>query len=86
MHEESDNAILVYLQYLDAKMDRMAHDMSEMRQRLAGLELQFGAFVGAEQSHYAVAMQRLDSIDQRLNRMERRQDLAGGPNVSGSAI
>jgi hypothetical protein len=86
MHEESDNTILVYLQYLDAKIDRMAQDMSEMRQRLAGLELQFGAFVGAEQSHYAVVMQRLDSIDQRLSRIERKQDLVDGPSVSGPAI
>jgi tetrahydromethanopterin S-methyltransferase subunit G len=60
---------------------RHTNELGEIKQRLTTIELQVGGLVGAEQSHYAVTMQRFDQIEKRLERLERRDDLADGPGV-----
>jgi predicted nucleic acid-binding Zn-ribbon protein len=64
MADEPDNIILVYLRRLDEKVDRLADDMREVKQRLGILEQQ-----------YAVLSARIDRLDQRVERIERRLDL-----------
>ena len=64
MAEEPENLILVFLRRLDAKMDRLAEDLQEVKTRLGTLELQ-----------YASVSRRVDRIEERLDRIERRLDL-----------
>ncbi len=61
---------------LDLKLDRLTADLGEIRQRLTTLEIQGGGFVATEQSHYGQTMLRLDRFGDRLDRIERRLDLA----------
>jgi hypothetical protein len=51
-------------------------------ERLTMVETQVGGLVGAEQSHYASAIQRFDSMERRMARIERRLDLTDTPSVS----
>ena len=48
------------------------------------VETQVGGLVGAEQSPYASAIQRFDSMERRMARIERRLDLTDTPSVSSS--
>lgn len=74
--DEPDNLILRYLRRLDEKMDRLIADMHDMRQRVTALEIQGGGMVATEQSHYGFIMQRFDRHETRLERIERRLDIA----------
>ena len=64
---------------LKPKLDRLTADLGEIRQRLTTLEIQGGGFVATEQSHYGQTMLRLDRFGDRLDRIERRLDLADEP-------
>jgi chromosome segregation ATPase len=64
---------------LDSRLDRLTADMGEIKQRLTTLEIQLGGSVATEQSHYGQTMLRLDRLDSRLERIERRFDLTGAP-------
>ncbi len=61
MSEQPDNILLVYLRRLDGKMDRLIEDGREVKQRLGYLEEQ-GASIS----------RRVDRLDLRLDRVERR--------------
>jgi len=75
MSDDPDNIILVHLRRFDTKLDRMAEDMADIRQRLTTVEIQIGQLVATEQSHYAQIMLRMDRHDARFGRIERRLDL-----------
>jgi len=75
MNDEPDNLILRMLRSMDEKLDRVIQEVSELKQRVTTLEIQFGAFVAAEQGHYASVVARLDRHDVRLDRIERRLGL-----------
>lgn len=68
-----------YFRRMDAKLDRVLGDVSDLRQRMTALE---GQMVGVRRDivavEEAVARQsaRIDRIDTRLDRIERRLDLA----------
>ncbi len=64
MSDEPENLVLVYLRRLDSKMDKLADDMLEVKQRIGHLEGQ-----------YASISRRVDSLDIRLERVERRLDI-----------
>jgi phage shock protein A len=61
------------------KLDRLTADVGEIRQRLTTLEIQIGGLAATEQSHYAQTMLRLDRFGERLDRIEKRLDLADEP-------
>jgi hypothetical protein len=75
----SDN-VLDYLREqfarVNAKLDRLASDVSDLKVRMTSVEAQTGSLLATEAGHYAVTMQRLDRVDGRLDRIERRLDLA----------
>lgn len=64
---------------VNVKLDRLSADVGEVRQRLTTLEIQVGGLVATEQSHYGQTMLRLDKFGDRLDRIERRLDLANEP-------
>ena len=79
MSDSPDNLVLVLLRRLDAKFDRMAEDMQDVRQRLTSVELGLAAVrrevaVLAEADAHLSA--RIDRLGERMERIERRLDLA----------
>jgi predicted nuclease with TOPRIM domain len=65
MSDEPDNRLLVYLRRIDTKVDGLREDMREVGQRIGLLEGQ-----------YASLSPRVDRIEDRLERIERRLDIA----------
>jgi hypothetical protein len=59
-----ETIVLIYLRRLDTKMDKLADDMIDVAQRPGHLEGQ-----------YASISRRVDSLDIRLERVERRLDI-----------
>ena len=64
MSDQPENLMLIYLRRLDGKMDKLIDDMLEVKQRLGHLEGQ-----------YASISRRVDSLDIRLERVERRLEI-----------
>ena len=75
MSDAPENLTLVFLRRLDAKIDRLAEDMREVKQRLTGLEIVVGNLAATESSHYAMTAERVDRLSQRIERIETRLDL-----------
>jgi septation ring formation regulator EzrA len=65
MADELESLTLRYLRSIDAKLDQLGDDMQVVKSRLATLEQQ-----------YATLSLRLDQVDLRVQRIERRLDLA----------
>jgi hypothetical protein len=76
MSDQPENLMLIYLRRLDSKMDSLAQDMTDVKHRMTAVEVQLGGMASTEQSHYASLATRLDRHDARLERIERRLDLA----------
>ena len=75
MSDAPENLTLVFLRRLDAKIDRLAEDIREVKQRLTGLEIGVGNLAATELSHYAMTAERVDRLSQRIERIETRLDL-----------
>jgi phage shock protein A len=60
---------------IENKIERLAGDLIEIKQRVTALEIQLGSFAATEQTHYGTAMQRFDRLETRINRIERRLDV-----------
>ena len=79
MVEEPESLTLVYLRRLDAKVDRLGVDMIEVKDRLTALE-QGQVAIWRVLTDHAEADARLqvqvDRISGRLDRIERRLDIA----------
>lgn len=75
MSDQPENLMLILLRRLDTSMDRLREDMADMRLRMTTMETQVGNFIGTEASHYASLATRLDKMDARIARIERRLDL-----------
>lgn len=61
---------------VDAQLDEIKRTQREHGQRITLLEQQMAQFSANEQHHYANVMLRLDGIADRLERIERRLQLA----------
>lgn len=57
-------------------MDSLSQDIADLKHRMTAVEIQLGSMASTEQSHYASLAMRLDRHDARLERIERRLDLA----------
>ena len=75
MSEAPESLTLIFLRRLDAKTDRLAEDMREVKQRLTGLEVVVGNLAATELSHYAMTAERVDRLSQRIERIEAHLDL-----------
>jgi tetrahydromethanopterin S-methyltransferase subunit G len=76
---EPDSLILTYLRRLDAKVDRLADDMQDVKRRLTSLEGQVAAIHGhiaGLHGDFAGQSARLDRIEARLDQIERRLDMS----------
>jgi hypothetical protein len=75
MSEQPENIMLVYLRRLDAKMDRLTEGQLDLSGRVTSLERQVALLHG----DFAGQSARLDRVDTRLERIERRLDLVDAP-------
>jgi len=64
MSDQPDNLALVFLRRIDASQAEMRQDIREIKERLGFLE-----------GTYASVSRRVDRMDERLERIERRLDL-----------
>jgi predicted nuclease with TOPRIM domain len=64
MTDEVGNLILEWLRRIDEKLDRLGHQVRECRERLGHLE-----------EMYSSLSRRVDRMDDRLDRIERRFEL-----------
>ncbi|MEM9733494.1 MAG: hypothetical protein AAF903_08425 [Pseudomonadota bacterium] len=62
--EEPDNLTLKMLRRMDEKLDRVLHDMHDVKVRMTGVE------EGLSGVH-----RRMDRMEERLDKVERRLDL-----------
>ncbi len=75
MTDEPENLILVYLRRLDAKLDSVIDVLTDHSRRLTSLEIGLANVAATEASHYANLALRVDRVEERLLRIERRLDL-----------
>ncbi len=69
MAEQPDNLVLVYLRRIDEKVDRVLDDVSDLKVRMTAVE---EALVGVHR--------RIDRLEVRIERIEKRLDLAEAPH------
>jgi uncharacterized protein YdcH (DUF465 family) len=79
MSDEPENLMLRDLRRLDERTASIFDELREVKHRLTTVEVQVGQMLATEQSHYAAMMGRHDQTDRRLERIERRLDLADSP-------
>lgn len=65
MVEESESLTPTYLRRIDEKIDRLADDVRELKTRMGLVEAQ-----------YASLSSRIDRMDDRVQRIERRLDIS----------
>ncbi len=78
MNDQPDDLMLVYLQRLDAKMDRVLEQIQDLKHPVTALEIgqsRMRQNIAELYGLYAGAQLRMDRIDSRLERIERRLDL-----------
>jgi hypothetical protein len=71
MADETASLILEHLRVIRAKQDDMAADLGELKRGMGQLEEQSAHLFG----QHAIPSNRVDRIDARLERIERRLDL-----------
>ena len=75
MSDEPENLVLRYLRRIDERVERLTHDVQELKFRLSAVEQQIAQLAASQASQYAVLSNRMDRIETRLDRIERRLDL-----------
>ncbi len=78
MGDHVDNSAIVLFRRLDTKMDRLADDVREVRERLTSVELGLAGVrrdIGGLAESDARIQVRIDRLDGRLERIEKRLDL-----------
>ncbi len=78
MGDQVDNSAIVLFRRLDTKMDRLADDVREVRERLTSVELGLAGVrrdIGGLAGSDARIQVRIDRLDGRLERIEKRLDL-----------
>jgi hypothetical protein len=76
MSDQPENLTLIFLRRLDSKMDSLSQDIADLKHRMTAVGIQLGSMASTEQIHHASLAMRLDRHDARLERIERRLDLA----------
>jgi hypothetical protein len=71
MSDAPDNLILVYLRRMDEKLDRLATGQADVGRRVTSLETKVALLHG----DFAAQSERIDRIELRLERIERRLEI-----------
>ena len=71
MTEETENLVLEMLRRIRGSQERMELDMQDVKARLTGVEISVGQLT----SQLASQSLRLDRIEERVGRIERRLEL-----------
>ncbi len=82
MTNGTDDMVMPMLRQIQAGVGQIGADMQDVKQRLTSLELGFARLtqeVGRLHEDFANQSARIVRIDQRLDRIERRLDLADAP-------
>lgn len=66
-----ENLVLEHLRSIRATVDRLSDDMQELKGRLGIVETQVGVLT----AQYAIISNRLDRMDERVLRIEKRLEL-----------
>ena len=66
-----DNLILVYLRRMDEKLDRLVDSVADLGRRVTSLETKVALLHG----DFAAQSERIDRVELRLSRIERRLDI-----------
>ncbi|RJF67330.1 hypothetical protein [Rhodopseudomonas palustris] len=69
MAEQPDNLVLTYLRRLDGKIDRVLDDVQDLKVRMTAVE-----------EGLAGVNRRLDRLEVRVDRIERRLELSEQPH------
>ena len=70
--DDTSNLILEHLRHIRAKVDQTADDVSVLKARMTSVESQLAGL----HTDMAILHKRGDGVDARLERIERRLDLA----------
>ena len=65
-----------FLRRIDENVALLRADVTELKQRMSDVERQLGRNAASEMEHYASVMGRMDRTDNRIERIERRVDIA----------
>jgi len=76
MTEETENLVLDLLRKMRAEQQAMALDVLDIKARMTSLEESQGTMM----TMYASQSRRIDRIDERLGRIEKRLDLVEEPH------
>jgi predicted nucleic acid-binding Zn-ribbon protein len=71
MTEETENLVLELLRKTRASQERMEQDVADLKVRMSTVE----NMLGQQQIQLAALNGRMDRLDERLGRIERRLDL-----------
>ena len=71
MSDVPDNLILVYLRRIDEKLDRLVDSVADLGRRVMSVETKVASLHG----DFAAQSERIDRIELRLERIERRQNI-----------
>ena len=72
----SDNLVLEHLRHIRTSVDATREDVRELKHRMTTLEIQVANSAATEASHYASLASGMDGLTDRLDRVERRLDIA----------
>jgi len=72
--DEPDSLVLRMLRSISGQLTRVSEDVQDLKLRMTSLET-------AEASHYASVAGRLDRVEVRLGRFERRPELSDGASL-----
>ena len=82
MSDTPDNVILTLLRRMDMKLDRLVDEVQDLKRRTTSLDRQAGDL----RVDPAGVSARLDRIDDRLVRVERRLDLSEAPEPTTEIV
>ena len=71
MSDAPDNIILVYLRRMDGKLDRLVENIADLGRRVTSLDTKVALLHG----DFAAQSERIDRVELRLERIERRLDI-----------
>jgi len=75
MSDDPNNLVLNLLRAIRGDIANLSERVDDVARRMTTLEIQIGNQVATEQSHYANTMLRLDQMEVRMGRIERRLNL-----------